>query len=261
MALSYRGTAYHGWQVQANAYTVQQAVHEALSRLLGEPVLLTGSGRTDTGVHARQQIAHFDWPQALGADFLYRLNAVLPPDISAYQLYEVAPEAHARFSAHTRRYEYHLHTFKDPFAQDSSYHLRPPVRVDLINEAARQLLAYGDHNYACFSKSGTSPTTYRCRITQAAWRVCEESAAGQRMVFTIAANRFLRGMVRAIVGTLIDLGSGKITFENFKAIIESQDRQQAGRSVPAHGLYLTEVSYPFQAKHASSITEQESPEF
>ena len=245
MVLSYRGTAYHGWQIQSNANTVQQVVHEALSRLLGEPVVITGSGRTDTGVHARQQVAHVDRPQPLATDFLFRLNAVLPPDVSVSQLYEVAPDAHARFSARTRRYDYFLHTFKDPFAQDRSYLVRFPLRLDLINEAAQQLVAYGEHNYACFSKLGTQPTTFRCHIFRAEWSVSEESTAGQRMVFRITADRFLRGMVRAIVGTLLDVGTGKITVEDFRAIIGSQDRRQAGRSVPAHGLYLTEVTYDF----------------
>ena len=244
MILSYRGTAYHGWQVQSNAYTVQQAVHEALARLLGEPVLTTGSGRTDTGVHARQQVAHFDWHQSLDTGaFLSKLNAVLPLDISVYQLYEVSADTHVRFSARTRSYEYRLHTFKDPFAQDSSYYFRQPLRLDLMNEAARQLVALGERNYACFGKSGTHNTTFRCHIFQAEWWVDEALPTGQRMVFRITANRFLRGMVRAIVGTLLDVGTEKITLEDFQKIIDSQDRRRAGRSVPAHGLYLTEVTY------------------
>ena len=241
--LSYRGTAYHGWQIQKNAYTVQQAVHEALSRLLNEPVTVVGSGRTDTGVHARQQVVHFDQKQSLATDFLFRLNAVLPPDISADRLYEVPTDAHARFSAQTRSYEYHLHTFKDPFAQDSSYHVRFPLQLDLMNEAAQQLVAYGERNYACFSKLGTQPTTFRCHIRHARWLIHEESTTGRRLVFRITANRFLRGMVRAIVGTLLDVGTEKTSLADFRAIVDSQDRQQAGRSVPPHGLYLTEVTY------------------
>ena len=242
LSLSYQGTAYHGWQIQANAHTVQGAVQEALTRLLG-PTTVTGSGRTDTGVHARQQVVHLDQPEPLPTHFLFKLNAVLPSDISAYRLSEVAPETHARFSARTRRYEYHLHTFKDPFAQDKSYQVRFPLRLDLINEAARQLVDYGERNYACFSKKGTQPSTFRCHIFQAEWRITEESAVGQRMLFQITANRFLRGMVRAIVGTLLDVGTERITINDFRAIINSQDRQRAGRSVPAHGLYLTEVTY------------------
>ena len=246
MVLGYRGTGYHGWQVQPNAYTVQQAVHEALTRLLSEPVVVMGSGRTDTGVHARQQVAHFDWHTPLvAATFLPKLNAVLPPDISVYQLYEVPADAHARFSAYLRCYEYHLHTFKDPFAQDGSYCFRRPVRLDLMQAAARQLIGYGDHNYACFSKSGTQPTTFHCRISQAAWAISEASPTGQRMVFRIAANRFLRGMVRAIVGTMLDVGTERTTLEDFREIVASQNRRKAGRSVPAHGLYLTEVKYKF----------------
>lgn len=247
VVLSYRGTDYHGWQVQANAHTVQQAVHEALARLLGEPVAVVGSGRTDTGVHARQQVAHFDWHTSLApATFLPQLNAVLPLDISAYQLYEVPADAHARFSACLRCYEYHLHTFKDPFAQDSSYYFRRPVRSDLMQAAAQQLVDYGDHSYACFSKSGTNSATFRCCISQAEWTTSEASPTGQRIVFRIAANRFLRGMVRAIVGTMLDIGTERTTMKDFQEIVASQDRRKAGRSVPAHGLYLTEVRYKFQ---------------
>ena len=246
MTLAYRGTPFHGWQIQQNAYAVQQAVHEALARVLGQPVVVTGSGRTDTGVHARQQVAHFDWPDGLSAeDLLPQLNAVLPFSISAQQLYEVPASAHARFSARARYYEYHLHNFKDPFAQDSSYYFRKPLRLDLIGEATRQLVAYGERNYACFSKSGTQSTTHRCRIHQAEWAVHDALPMGQRTVFRIGADRFLRGMVRAIVGTLLDVGTGKTSPESFRAIVESEDRRQAGRSVPPHGLYLTRVVYDF----------------
>ena len=246
MALAYRGTAYHGWQIQDNAQTVQAVVQEALERLLGQPVPVVGSGRTDTGVHARQQIAHFDRPVPLDtATFRYRLNALLPPDISVDQLYEVPPNAHARHRARRRSYEYHLHNFKDPFAQDRSYYFRPKLRLDLIREATRQLVAYGEHDYRCFSKSRTQQTHFRCRITRAEWTISEELSAGQRMLFGITANRFLRGMVRAIVGTLLDVGTEKTTLEEFQRIIAHQDRQQAGRAVPAHGLYLTEVTYEF----------------
>lgn len=246
ITLAYRGTTFHGWQIQQNAYTVQQAVHEALTRVLGKPVVVTGSGRTDTGVHARQQVAHFDWPAPLSAEkLLPQLNAVLPLSIGVQQLYEVPPSAHARFSARTRHYEYHLHNFKDPFAQDSSYYLRKPLRLDLIDEATRQLVAYGERNYACFSKSGAQNTTYHCCIHQAEWVVCNEHPMEQRTTFRIGADRFLRGMVRAIVGTLLDVGTEKTDPETFRAIVESQDRHRAGRSVPAHGLYLTKVVYDF----------------
>ncbi len=246
MTLAYRGTPFHGWQIQQNAYAVQQAVHEALARVLGQPVVTTGSGRTDSGVHARQQVAHFNWPQPLSEEvFLPRLNAALPLTISAIRLYEVPLSAHARFSARARYYEYHLHNFKDPFAQDSSYYLRKPLRLDLIQAATQQLLAYGERNYACFSKSGTQSTTHRCCIHQAEWEVHDELPVGQRTTFRIGADRFLRGMVRAIVGTLLDVGTEKTDLKTFQAIVESQDRRQAGRSVPAHGLYLTKVVYDF----------------
>lgn len=246
MTLAYQGTNFHGWQIQQNAYAVQQAVQEALARVLGQPVVVTGSGRTDTGVHARQQIAHFDWPAPLPEnDLIPQLNAVLPLSVSVLRLYEISPSAHARFSARARYYEYHLHDFKDPFAQDSSYYFRKPLRLDLIREATQQLVAYGERNYACFSKSGTQNTTHQCCIHQADWVVCDEIPIGQRTTFRIGADRFLRGMVRAIVGTLLDVGTEKTDLKTFRAIIDSQDRRQAGRAVPAHGLYLTKVVYDF----------------
>ena len=246
MTLAYRGTAFHGWQIQQNAYTVQQAVHEALTRVLGQPVVVTGSGRTDTGVHARQQVVHFDWSAPLSSEtILPRLNAVLPLSVSAQQLYEVPSSAHARFSARARYYEYHLHNFKDPFAQESSYYFRKPLRLDLIHKATQQLITYGEHNYACFSKSRTQNSTYQCCIHQAEWTTHHEPPAGQRTTFRIGADRFLRGMVRAVVGTLLDVGTEKTDLKTFRAIIDSQDRRQAGRSVPAHGLYLTKVVYDF----------------
>ncbi len=246
ITLAYQGTPFHGWQIQQNAYAVQQAVHEALARVLGQSVVVTGSGRTDTGVHARQQVAHFDWPTPLsGKTLLPQLNAVLPFSVSAQQLYRVPSSAHARFSARARYYEYHLHNFKDPFAQDSSYYFRKPLRLDLIQEATQQLVAYGERDYACFSKSGTQNTTYQCHIHQAEWVTREASPVGQRTTFRIGANRFLRGMVRAIVGTLLDVGTEKTDLKTFRTIIDIQDRRLAGRSVPAHGLYLTKVVYDF----------------
>ncbi len=170
---------------------------------------------------------------------------MLPLSVSAQQLREVPPAAHARFSARARYYAYHLHDFKDPFAQDSSYYFRKPLRLDLIHEATQQLVSYGEHNYACFSKSGTQNSTYQCCIHQAEWMVQDEFSLGQRTTFRIGADRFLRGMVRAIVGTLLDVGTEKTDLTTFRAIIDSQDRRQAGRSVPAHGLYLTKVTYDF----------------
>ncbi len=249
LILAYRGTLFHGWQIQQNAYTVQQAVHEALTRVLGQPVAVTGSGRTDTGVHARQQVAHFDWSAPLAsAVLLPQINAVLPLSVSAQQLYEVPPWAHARFSARARYYAYHLHNFKDPFAQDNSYYFRKPLRLDLIHQATQQLVDYGARNYACFSKSGAQNTTHQCCIHQAEWITHDEHPAGQRTTFRIGADRFLRGMVRAITGTLLDVGTEKTDLKTFRAIIDGQDRRQAGRSVPAHGLYLTKVVYEFQVR-------------
>ena len=243
MELMYRGTAYHGWQIQPNALTVQQVVQEALKHLLSEPVSITGSGRTDTGVHARQQVAHFDVPSDLDVKALcFRLNAMLPTDISITQIYAVPTEAHARFDAQSRSYEYHLHTFKDPFATDQSYHFRHPLHLESMNEAAQQLVAYGEQDYQCFSRSRTQQNHFRCRISRAQWVRCEDPR-GLRLLFRITADRFLRGMVRAVVGTMLDVGTGRTSLEEFRDIVASQDRQRAGRSVPAHGLYLTEVTY------------------
>ena len=239
MELAYRGTAYHGWQVQDNAQAIQPLIQEALARLLGQSVSITGSGRTDTGVHARQQVAHFDWLSAIDpAAVCFRLNAMLPADISIHRIYEVPSEAHARYSARSRSYEYHLHSRKDPFATERSYYFRPPLQLERMNEAAQQLVVYGEQDYRCFSRSRTQQNHFRCRISQARW-----TRDGQRLTFHIAANRFLRGMVRAIVGTLLDVGTGRTNLAEFQSIVASQDRQRAGRSVPAHGLYLTEVKY------------------
>ncbi len=242
MALAYCGTAYHGWQIQHNAYTVQQAVQESIGRLLG-PITVTGSGRTDTGVHAYQQVVHFDWPHSLDTEFCLRLNAVLPLDISAYRLHEVPSDRHARHSARRRSYEYYLHTHKNPLATNRSYFFRPPLRIDLMEQAAQQLVACGEHDYQCFSRARTQQNHFRCRITRATWTVEDTRPAGQQLIFHISANRFLRGMVRAVVGTMLDIGTERSTLDDLHRIIKSRDRQQAGRAVPAHGLYLTEVSY------------------
>jgi tRNA pseudouridine38-40 synthase len=241
ITLMYHGAAYHGWQIQQNALSVQQLINESLSKILREPIATTGSGRTDTGVHARGQVAHFDATQQLTEyEHLVKFNAVLPHDISITKLVRVGDNAHARFDATTRSYRYFIHQQKNPFLRGMSCFFTPQLNLEVMNKAARQLVQYGKQNYASFSKSNTQTTSFDCHIFQAGWHVLEDG----RLVFTITADRFLRGMVRALVGTMLDIGTGTTSLADFGTIIASQDRRQAGRSVDACGLYLTEVTYP-----------------
>ncbi len=238
LELSYNGTPYHGWQRQPNAITVQEVLEDSLSTLLRIKTEIAGAGRTDTGVHAKQIMAHFDHDHELETDQLrYKLNAILPAEISIQRVAIVKDEAHARFDAISRSYEYHVALEKDPFAIKSSYYLKKSLDVDLMNEAAKLLLNYT--NFKCFSKSKTDVKTYNCTITEAHW-ISNEGG----LVFKISANRFLRNMVRAIVGTLLEIGEHKLKKEDLIRIIKSEDRSQAGYSVPAHGLYLVNILYP-----------------
>lgn len=237
--LSYHGEHYHGWQRQPNAPSVQETLENGLSLLLREPVTITGAGRTDAGVHARQMFAHFDSGAGLHTkDFTYKLNALLARDIAIHRIFTVADEAHARFDAVSRTYEYWINQSKNPFLDGLSYYLRHPPDIDKMNRAAEIIMKYSD--FQCFSKSKTDVKTYFCEISHARWVFTDE-----KLVFTITADRFLRNMVRAIVGTLLEVGSGKMPVENVKKIIESKNRSEAGVSVPAHGLYLTRIEYPF----------------
>lgn len=238
MRFSYLGTSYHGWQKQPNAVTVQAVLEESFAILLRQSVALTGAGRTDAGVHARQMIAHFDLEKRTEIDDLvYRLNALLPEDIAVQSIHQVPDEAHARFDATERTYEYWIITEKDPFYKDAAHYLKQAPDFDAMNKAASLLLKYED--FQCFSKSNSDVKTYRCDIHHARWTM-----EGNRLVFTITADRFLRNMVRAIVGTLLEVGQGKMNPEDVKGIIKSGDRSLAGVSVPAKGLYLTRVAYP-----------------
>ncbi|MEM9671891.1 MAG: tRNA pseudouridine(38-40) synthase TruA [Bacteroidota bacterium] len=241
ITLMYHGATYHGWQIQKNALSVQQLVNESLSKILREPIVTTGSGRTDTGVHAQGQVVHFNTSQQLTKhEHLHKFNAVLPYDISITKLVRVADDAHARFDATTRSYQYFIHQRKNPFLRGQSYFFTPQLNLEMMNKAAQQLVQYGKQNYASFSKSNTQTSTFDCHIFRAGWHVLEED----RLVFSITADRFLRGMVRAVVGTMLDIGTGATSLTDFAAIINSQDRRQAGRSVDADGLFLTEVTYP-----------------
>lgn len=239
LELAYDGTDYHGWQTQHNARTVQEVLNKCLSTILQEPTETVGSGRTDSGVHAAQQFAHFDLAHPLPPDnkLCYRLNRLLPPDISALKLYAVGPAAHARFDAIARTYEYRITLQKNPFLQRYAHYLSRPVDLDLLNEAAAQLLHFED--FTTFSKVKGDTLHYRCQMYAAYW---EPTETGLR--FTIRANRFLRGMVRLIVGTVLDVGCGKISPAVFKNILAAQDRRQASGAAPATGLFLTRVTYP-----------------
>lgn len=239
--LAYDGTAYHGWQMQPNGVSVQQVITEALSLVLRHPVIITGAGRTDTGVHARQFYAHVDIEMFLSTDqcnkLVFNLNALLPKGIAIYEIFPVSSESHARFSAISRTYEYIICQRKDPFLVNRAWFNSQQLDIELMNQGAAILLEYDD--FACFSKSHTQVKTTNCHISHAAWE-----GDAHILKFTITADRFLRNMVRAIVGTLIELGRRKITIDDLKRIIESGDRRLAGYSVPAHGLYLREIKYP-----------------
>jgi len=240
--LSYNGTAYNGWQIQDNtSSTVQQTINEALSMVLNEPVLVTGCGRTDTGVHAKEFYAHFDCSKTNLPEehdkWIYKFNKVLPADISIQQIFAVKAAANSRFDAISRTYQYFISGHKDPFMINRTYYINTGFNVEEMNEAAKVLFDHID--FSAFSKSNTQTFTNDCKIYTAEWKPENDT-----LVFTITADRFLRNMVRAIVGTLLDVGKGKLSTDDFKKIIESKERSNAGVSVPACGLYLTKVEYP-----------------
>jgi len=238
LEIAYDGTRFHGWQVQPNALTVQEVLDDCLTKVLRQPVSSTGSGRTDTGVHASQQFVHFDVALQLDPQqVIYRLNRILPNDIAAINLYRVADTAHARFDAHARTYNYHITFAKNPFKRYYAYYHSRPLNLEMMNEAAALLLQHED--FTTFSKAKGDTAHYRCHIYEAIWR-----QQGEELVFTIRANRFLRGMVRLIVGTLVDVGRGKLTVRQFGQIILSQDRIRSSGAAPAEGLFLAKVEYP-----------------
>ena len=235
--LSYHGKNYHGWQMQPDAVSVQEKVNDAVSKVFRESIEVVGAGRTDTGVHAKQMFAHFDSSNEPPKEVVYKLNSILPNDIVVYDVVQVSDEKHARFDATSRSYEYHIWLGRNPFLLDFSWQIHSQqLDVEKMNEAAEILLRYKD--FQCFSKVKTDVYTYNCDVTEARW-VLENN----KLIFHISANRFLRNMVRAIVGTLVDVGLGKITKDDFEAIIESKDRSNAGLSVPAKGLFLTAIKY------------------
>ena len=241
--LSYDGTPFVGWQRQPSGDSVQSCLEDALSILFRKPLRIVGAGRTDAGVHAHQLYAHVDIDEYIDQDLTFRLNKLLPKEIAVRNIIAVAQDAHARFDAVSRSYRYHITTQKNPFLQKRSYQFAKPLDIELMNQAAKILIDHED--FKCFSKSKTDVKTYICDIQYAYWQ-----QDGSELVFFIQANRFLRNMVRAIVGTLIEVGLRKISISDFEAILASRDRSQAGYSVPAHGLYLKKVNYP---KHIFAV--------
>ncbi len=238
--LSFKGTEYAGWQIQENAISIQEKMNTALSMLNGSAIQTVGCGRTDTGVHAKQFYLHFDTTQEISdtVKFLYQLNSILPFDIAVHDIIPVADHRHARYDATERIYEYFLINIKDPFLNGYTYFTHPEPDIDLMNKACNHLLKQGD--FSSFSKSNTQVKTNICHVTKASWERRKEL-----LVFTIAADRFLRGMVRAVVGTLLETGFGRIPPDKIVDILASRDRREAGMSVPASGLYLSAIKYPF----------------
>ncbi len=235
--LAYQGKMYHGWQSQPNATSVQEILENNLNIILQEKITVVGAGRTDAGVHATQIYAHFDAHEIRDISVvLFKLNSMLPHDIAVKTIFKVKPETHARFDALSRSYEYHIIQNKNPFLYEQAFYLMKELDIDKMNEAAQILKKYS--SFKCFSKSRTDVKTYNCKIEEAYWQRHHEM-----LVFYITADRFLRNMVRAIVGTLLNVGLGKMEVDHIHDIIKSEDRSKAGTSVPAHGLFLTSIKY------------------
>jgi len=237
--LSYKGTAYHGWQHQPNGISVQEVLSKALSTIIRSETEITGAGRTDTGVHARTMVAHFDMNETITdpLKFTDKLNSILPNDIAVSKIINVKADAHARFDAISRKYEYHLITAKNVFKTQFAARFNHQLNFDKMNEAAAILFEYRD--FTSFSKLHTDVKTNNCIITEAGWIKSDDE-----WIFNIRADRFLRNMVRSIVGTLLEVGRGRMSIEQFRQIIEAKDRCKAGMSVPAHGLFLVDIQYP-----------------
>ena len=237
--LSYKGTHFHGWQIQPNALTVQEVLQKAFSLLLKEDIAITGAGRTDAGVHAVNYTAHFETSEPVNniPDLIYKLNSFLSSDIAIHEIFPVKEDVHARFSALSRTYEYRIHQKKNPFLRETSLYVYEKLDFTAMNSVAKILFEYND--FTSFSKLHTDTKTNLCKIIRAEW-----IDRNEQKVFIIEADRFLRNMVRAITGTLLDVGRGKINENDFRKIIESKNRSSAGASAPAHALFLTEIKYP-----------------
>lgn len=241
--IAYNGTEYCGWQIQPNGISVQETLNKYFSIILREEIELTGAGRTDAGVHAKGMIAHFDVTQPIPdiPKFINNINNFLPWSIAINDIYMVKYSAHARFSATARKYEYHIIQHKSPFLSNTACKFTKPLNIELMNEACKTMMLYSD--FTSFSKVHTDVKTHICKIMEAKWEEKDDE-----IIFTIKANRFLRNMVRAIVGTMLEVGTEKITISQLKKIIESKNRCNAGHSVPASGLYFIEASYPEDVK-------------
>ena len=240
--ISYRGTSYHGWQIQPNSVTVQKILDNALSVVLNEAISTVGAGRTDTGVHAQLFCAHFDstFPDLLSfKNLVYKLNSFLPSDISVTSIKKVLPDANARFSAISRTYNYYISRVKDPFSEDACWHINYDLDIEIMNKACGILKNASD--FTSFCKLHSDNKTNICKIYDASW-----TESNNRLIFTIKADRFLRNMVRAIVGTMVEIGYGKINLMEFKSVVNAKDRGRAGKSVPAKGLFLTDIEYPIE---------------
>jgi len=238
--LAYDGTDYCGWQIQPNGRSVQEEINTALSTFLRQDILITGAGRTDAGVHARMMVAHFDFPDALDTQqIVFKLNRMLPQDIVIFNVAEVDPQAHARFDATYRTYRYYVTTRKDPFQRHYAWRLPMTLDYKKMNEAAQHLFDYTD--FTSFSKLHTDVKTNDCKIMAAEWVQIDDTT----WCFMIQADRFLRNMVRAIVGSLVEVGRGKWTIDEFCEMIRAKDRSQAGMSVPGHALFLEDIGYPY----------------
>ncbi len=240
LSLSYNGRNYNGWQRQPSSPSVQQTLESGLSKLLRTQTEVTGAGRTDTGVHASFYVAHFDAARAIVRpdDFVYHLNAVLPHDIAVSGLRAVRDDAHARFDALSREYTYHILPFKDPFRRDTAWQYYVPLDCDAMNRAASSLLRYDD--FTSFAKLNSDNKTNICRIRSAVWSRHDDG----ELIFRIRSDRFLRNMIRALVGTMVDVGRGKISAQRFEHILHSRDLSLSSGSAPACGLFLTDVAYP-----------------
>lgn len=236
LEVAYRGTAYSGFQSQENANTIQQEVEQAFRTLQRNAVVLTGSSRTDAGVHALQNFFHFDFESPLHPQFVYKINAILPSDIVVRSVQQVADDAHCRFDASSRVYDYFIYRSKDPFLEDRAWYFPYTLNMEALQEAAALLMRH--HDFTSFSKRNTQVKTFECSIMESSWRQQQDC-----LVYRVRANRFLRGMVRALVATMLQVGRGTLSLEDFRAVIDAKDCTRASFAAPAHGLFLVEVCY------------------
>lgn len=237
LELAYKGTGFSGFQVQHNANTIQSEIEKAFSILQRENVILTGSSRTDAGVHALQNYFHFDFDHELNKQFIYKMNAILPPSIVIKNLIQVNAGAHSRFDAISREYDYHIYRFKNPFINDVSYYYPYKLSLDLLNQAACMLMEYSD--FTSFSKRNTQVKSFQCKIETSEWVIRDD-----QLVYMVQSNRFLRGMVRALTATMLKVGRKTMGLDEFRSVIEMKDCTMASFAVPAHGLFLSRVNFP-----------------